>query len=210
MAAPLAATVGEGGLIVPAGVGGGGAGEMTGDEVLKPAGNTTGTTFAGEGMGVGAGAGMGTGVGAALGGGVSAEVGAAVLAGVGEGLVAAATGGVDQAVDDKVGTVVGRKGMGQEEGGVLAGGGGVVESLLLMLQVIQLLCNSRSRQMEQAESTRRKLAFGKGVGKGSVEEHDGVSARVSEGGCAGAGVGVSRAVKAGNEESRSTSQHAAW
>ena len=95
MAALLGAAVGEGGLGVPAGVGGRGAGEMTGDEVLKPAGSTRGTTFAGGGVGAG--------------GGVPAGVGAAVSAGVGEGPVAAATRDVGEAGDDKGGGVVGNK-----------------------------------------------------------------------------------------------------
>ena len=107
MAAPLAATVGEGGLGVPAGVGGRGAGEMTGDEVLKPAGSTTGTAFAGWGVG----GGVGPGLGAALGWGLSA--------GVGEGVVAAATGDANEVVNDESGAVVSkRKGVRLVEGGV--------------------------------------------------------------------------------------------
>ena len=91
MAAPLAAAVGEGVWVVPAGVGDRGAGEMTGAEVLKPAGSTTGTTLAGGGVVAGVGAGVAIGVVAEPAWGVSAGVGAAVLAGVGEGVTAAAT-----------------------------------------------------------------------------------------------------------------------
>ena len=143
MAALLAAAVGGGGLSVPAGVGGKGAGKMTGDEVLKPAGSTTGTTFAGEGVGGGVGTGVGAGVVAGLGGGVSAGVGAAVLAGVGEEVVAATTGDVSESVKNKAGAVVGIKGVGWGGGG--GGGSQVIAFHLASKKVLTCLFSSRTR-----------------------------------------------------------------
>ena len=121
MSAPL---VGEGGLGVPAGVGGKGAGEMTGEEVLKPAGSTREATFAGWGVGGGLGAGVGPGFGAALGWGVSAGVGPAVVAGVGEVIVAAAPGDFSEVGDNINGAVVSGKGWVTFEGGGGRGGRG--------------------------------------------------------------------------------------